>query len=70
MRLKGIITILMLMTSLAGFAHPLFAQTNEAKRAEVREKLGLDLLVPDFDTKKIDAKVMGTRLAGILDYLM
>lgn len=26
--------------------------------------------VPDFDTKTIDANVMGTRLAGILDYLM
>ena len=26
--------------------------------------------VPDFNTRKIDAKVMGNRLAGILDYLM
>ena len=26
--------------------------------------------VPDFDTKKIDPKVIGGRLAGILDYLM
>ncbi len=26
--------------------------------------------VPDFDTKKIDAKVMGSRLAGIIDYLI
>lgn len=26
--------------------------------------------VPDFNTQKIDAKVMGNRLAGILDYLM
>lgn len=26
--------------------------------------------VPDFDTRKIDAMVMGKRLAGILDYLM
>ena len=26
--------------------------------------------VPDFNTQKIDAKVMGKRLSGILDYLM
>ena len=26
--------------------------------------------VPDFDTQMIEAKVMGKRLAGILDYLM
>lgn len=70
MRLKGIITTLILMASLAGFAPPMFAQTSEAKQAEMREKIGLDMTVPDFDTKKIDSKVMGTRLAGILDYLM
>lgn len=60
----------MLIASFSGFAHPLLAQTNEAKQAEMREKIGLDLTVPDFDTKKIDAKVMGIRLASILDYLM
>ena len=32
--------------------------------------IGLDLSLPDFDIKSIDAKVMGTRLAGILGYLM
>lgn len=36
----------------------------------MREKIGLNMTVPDFDTKKIDAKVMGSRLAGILNYLM
>lgn len=36
----------------------------------MREKIGLDLSVPDFETKRIDAKVMGERLAGMLDYLM
>ena len=25
---------------------------------------------PDFETKKIDAKVMGTRMAGILEFLL
>lgn len=70
MRLKGIITTLMLISSLSGFAQALSTQTDSLKRAEMREKIGLDMSVPDFDTKKIDAKVMGERLAGMLDYLM
>ena len=45
------------------------AISDEAKK-EIREKIGLDMTVPDFSTKKIDAKVMGTRLAGILEYLL
>ena len=39
------------------------------RNAEYRERIGLDMTVPDFETKKIDAKVMGPRLAGILEYL-
>ena len=45
-------------------------QTDSAKMAEYRERIGLDMTVPDYETKKIDAKVMGTRLAGILEYLL
>lgn len=40
------------------------------RMAAYREAIGLDMTVPDFETKKIDAKVMGTRLAGILEYLL
>ena len=49
------------------------AQTSaisDEARKEIREKIGLDMTVPDFSTKKIDAKVMGPRLAGILEYLL
>ena len=45
-------------------------QSEEEKRAEYREKIGIDMSVPDFDTKKIDAKVMGPHLANILTFLM
>lgn len=38
--------------------------------AEYREKIGIDMTVANFDTKKIDEKVMGTCLAGILNYLL
>lgn len=35
-----------------------------------RTEIGLDMSVPDFETKMIDADIMGSRLAGILDYMM
>ena len=44
-------------------------QTSD-RMAAYREAIGLDMTVPDFSTKKIDAKVMGPRLAGILEYLL
>ena len=40
------------------------------RMAAYREAIGLDMTVPDFSTKKIDAKVMGPRLAGILEFLL
>lgn len=67
---KLIFMFVMMCISITLFAQFASAQTNETKRAEMREKIGLDMTVPDFDTKKIDAKVMGTRLANILDFLM
>ena len=67
---KLLFMFLLVCISIVTSAHPLLAQADEAKRAKIRESIGLDMSVPDFDTKKIDAKVMGSRLAGILDYLM
>ncbi len=49
---------------------PMLAQSDDVKRSVMRQKIGLDLSVQDFDLKKIDSKIMGSRLAGILDYLM
>lgn len=45
-------------------------QTDSVKIAEYRERIGIDMTVPDFETKKIDAKVMGPRLSGILEYML
>ena len=44
--------------------------SEEEKRAEYREKIGIDMSVPDFETKKIDAKVMGPHLANIRTFMM
>lgn len=71
MRIRMIITALMLMVSMGMDAQiRVEYQTDSAKIAAYREAIGLDLSVPDFSTKKIDAKVMGTRLAGILEFLL
>ena len=74
MKLKTIVTSLMLLLSatLSAQSHQpsdLSHQTSD-RMAAYREAIGLDMTVPDFKTKKIDAKVMGTRLAGILEYLL
>ena len=39
--------------------------TDEYKK-KMREKLALDYSMPDYSTSKIDAKVIGTRMAAIL----
>ena len=72
MKMKGmIITALMLMVSMGMDAQIRVGyQSDSAKIAEYRERIGIDMTVPDFETKKIDVKVMGTRLAGILEYLL
>ena len=74
MRIRLIIAALMLLlsTTLSAQSHQpsdIRLQTSD-RMAAYREAIGLDMTVPDFETKKIDAKVMGTRLAGILEYLL
>lgn len=66
-----IIAALMLMVSMGMDAQIRVGyQTDSAKISEYRERIGIDMSVPDFETKNIDAKVMGTRLAEILEYLL
>jgi hypothetical protein len=61
---------LLMLASLTAFAQNFPVQTDSLRLEKYRTEIGLDMSVPDFDTKSIDSKVMGTRLAGILDYLM
>ncbi len=70
MRIRMIIATLMLMVSMGMEAQLRNVLTDSAKIAEYWERIDIDMTVPDFETKKIDAKVMGTRLAGILEYLL
>lgn len=40
------------------------------KRAEYRECIGLDYSMPDYSTNRVNPKVMGSRLAKILDKIL
>ena len=44
--------------------------SDSERNAEYKKAIGLDTTIPDFDTNKIDAKVMGSRLANYLNYLL
>lgn len=66
-RIMAVMISFLLFVSTLSFAQT--KQTDSIRLANYRAEIGLDLTVPDFDTKSIDAKVMGTRLAGLIDYL-
>lgn len=44
-------------------------QNDEARKAELRQAIGIDYSMPDFNTSSINEKVIGTRLAKMLRYL-
>ena len=60
---------LLMLAAFSMFAHTTAEQRKEQKNAEYRDQIGIDLSVPDYDVKKPDAKVMGWRLAKILQSL-
>ena len=64
---------LFLMTMLMLFTQSLSAQTTQhsedARTIELRQELGIDYSMPDFSTSKIDGKVIGERLAKMLQQL-
>ena len=64
---------LFLMTMLMLFTQSLSAQTTQqsedARTVELRQELGIDYSMPDFSTSKIDGKVIGERLAKMLQQL-
>ncbi len=71
--IKILFTALLMMVSLAGFAQA-NKQTDEEKLAEyqnrVRQTLRLDYSMPDYSVTKVNPKVMGDRLAKILNKTM
>ena len=69
MKIKGIITLLMLMVSMIASAQIWTGYKSDSVRiAEYRENIGLDYSMPDYSVTTIDEKKIGSRLANILRY--
>lgn len=66
--IKPILVSFLVFVNTISFAQTVY--TDSTRLAEYRTEIGLDLTVPDFNTKSIDPKVLGSRLAGILDYFL
>ena len=64
-----LITMLLLLGAMCVSAQARTVRSDSAEIAKYKQQIGLDLSVPDFNTKKIDSKIMGPRLANFLDYL-
>lgn len=68
---KTIFQLLIIFTTLLSV--PLGAQTIPSQIGSISDdyktKIGIDMSVPDFDTRTIDANVIGDRLAKILTFL-
>lgn len=45
------------------------AQSYNPYREDLKEKIGLEYSMPDFNTTKIDSDVIGNRLSKILNYI-
>ena len=73
--MKQILLLLFLLLGAAGTvsvsAQSTWGNTSDDQyNSEVRQKLNLDYSMPDYQTSKIDPKVMGPRLASILQELV
>ena len=70
MKKQLLITLLLIVGTVNVFSQLRIVGPDSERIAEYKKTIGLDTTVPDFDTKKIDAKVMGSRLANYLNYLL
>ncbi len=73
--MKQILLLLFLLLGAAGTVSVSAQSTrgntsDDQYNTEVRQKLNLDYSMPDYQTGKIDPKVMGPRLASILQELV
>jgi len=63
--IKILFTALLILVSLVGYAQA--NNDNEEYKTRVRNTLQLDYAMPDYSTSRINSKVMGERLAKILE---
>ena len=70
MKIRMIITTLLLTATVVVSAQGLKTTVDEDRNAELRQQIGLDYSMPDYSVKKIEASVIGPRLAKILTRLL
>ena len=66
---KLFFTLLLLLVATTLSAQPLGQSQDDNYTIELRQKLNIDYSLPDFSTSKLDGKVIGTRLALMLQRL-
>ena len=66
---KLFFTLLLLLGATTLSAQPLGQSQDDNYTIELRQKLNIDYSLPDFSTSKLDSKVIGTRLALMLQRL-
>lgn len=59
----------MLMLSALSISAQTTQQSEDARTVELRQKIGIDYTMPDFNTSKINGNVIGVRLAKMLQKL-
>ena len=67
--MKKNVLLFLLLLMVCGMAAQSIGHGENQKMVEYRETIGLDYSMPDFNTTKVDAKVIGVRLATILQSL-
>lgn len=68
-RIKILMTILLLIVTVMVSAQRVTISSNAERKEIAKKTLALDYSMPDYNIKKIDAKVMGAHLANILESL-
>lgn len=67
--MKKILFITLLMLFTVSMSAQTIQQSEDARTAELRQKIGIDYSMPDFSTSRLDGKVIGDRLAKMLKQL-
>ena len=67
--MKKLLLITLLMVFTLNISAQTTRQSDDARTVELRQELGIDYSMPDFSTSKIDGKVIGERLAKLLQQL-
>ena len=70
MKKQLLILLLLFIGTMNAFSQLRTVGTDSERNAEYKKTIGLDTTVPDFNTNKIDAQVLGPRLANLLNYLL